>query len=272
MIITDVEALLLRQPRTIASAIADGSQDALIVRVHTDEGITGIGEVDSIPLVAKAVIEAPASHKIASGLRSLLVGEDPLAIRRLWDRMYDGTIYFGRRGAAIHAISGVDIALWDIAGKAAGKPVHALLGGARRDRVKAYASTLMPETPEEARATVAAQREAGLRRGQARLGAVRPRPRARRRARCAARARRRRRLRPHARHRSGLDEPARGDPARAAHGGARARTGSRSRSCPTRTRTTRALAAAVDTPIAAGEEETVDGRLRAPDRSRQRRP
>jgi L-rhamnonate dehydratase len=162
MIITDVEALLLRQPGTIASAIADGSQDALIVRVHTDEGITGIGEVDSIPLVAKAIIEAPASHKIASGLRSLLIGQDPLAIRRLWDRMYDGTIYFGRRGAAIHAISGIDIALWDIAGKAVGKPVHALLGGARRDRVKAYASTLMPETPEETRATVAAQREAGF--------------------------------------------------------------------------------------------------------------
>jgi L-alanine-DL-glutamate epimerase-like enolase superfamily enzyme len=168
MIITDVEALLLRQPNAIASAIADGSQDALIVRIHTDAGITGIGEVDSIPLVAKAIIEAPASHKIASGLRALLIGEDPLAIRRLWDRMYDGTIYFGRRGAAIHAISGVDIALWDIAGKAAGKPVHELLGGARRDRVKAYASTLMPETPAEAHATVAAQREAGF--GAVKLG------------------------------------------------------------------------------------------------------
>jgi L-rhamnonate dehydratase len=168
MIITDVEALLLRQPSAIASAIADGSQDALIVRIHTDAGITGIGEVDSIPLVAKAIIEAPASHKIASGLRALLIGEDPLAIRRLWDRMYDGTIYFGRRGAAIHAISGVDIALWDIAGKAAGKPVHELLGGARRDRVKAYASTLMPETAAEAHATVAAQREAGF--GAVKLG------------------------------------------------------------------------------------------------------
>jgi L-alanine-DL-glutamate epimerase-like enolase superfamily enzyme len=76
--------------------------------------------------------------------------------------MYMGTIYFGRRGAALHAISGVEIALWDILGKAQGKPIHALLGGARRDRVKAYASTLMPETPDEAARAVVAQRRAGF--------------------------------------------------------------------------------------------------------------
>jgi L-rhamnonate dehydratase len=162
MRITDVEALLLRQPEVDASR-ADGSQDALLIRVHTDEGIVGIGESDSLPQVVKAIIDAPPSHKIASGLRALLVGEDPLAISRLWRRMYEGTIYFGRRGAVIHAISGVEIALWDIAGKAAGKPIHALLGGARRDRIKAYASTLMPATPEETRRVVAAQREAGFR-------------------------------------------------------------------------------------------------------------
>ena len=162
MRITDVEALLLRQPEVDASR-ADGSQDALLIRVHTDEGIVGIGEADSLPQVVKAIIDAPPSHKIASGLRALLVGEDPLAISRLWRRMYEGTIYFGRRGAVIHALSGVEIALWDIAGKAAGKPIHALLGGARRDRIKAYASTLMPATPEETRRVVAAQREAGFR-------------------------------------------------------------------------------------------------------------
>ena len=62
MNITDVEALLLRQPDTIDTTIADGSQDALIVRVHTDEGIVGLGEIDSLPHVAKAIVEAPASH------------------------------------------------------------------------------------------------------------------------------------------------------------------------------------------------------------------
>jgi L-rhamnonate dehydratase len=161
MIITDVEALLLRQPDAVDTGIADGSQDALVVRVHTDAGIVGIGEVDSMPWVVKAIIEAPPAHQIASGLRSLLVGEDPLEIGRLWQRMYRGSLYFGRRGAVVHAISGIDIALWDIAGKVSGKPIHALLGGAKRERIKAYASTLMPETPAEAAAVVARQRERG---------------------------------------------------------------------------------------------------------------
>ncbi len=163
MRITKVEAILLRSHGPVDTSIGDGSQDGLLVRVHTDEGIVGFGEIDSSPSVAKAIIEAPASHKICSGLAALLVGENPLEIGRLWEKMYRGSLYFGRRGAAIHAISGVEIALWDIAGKAAGKPIHALLGGARRHRIKAYASTLMPDTPIEAARVTAAQRDAGFR-------------------------------------------------------------------------------------------------------------
>src|ERR1700694_4200521 len=119
MRITDVEALLLRQP-DLDPTIADGSQDALIVRVHTDEGIVGVGEVDSLPSVVKAIIDAPPSHSIAAGLRSLVIGEDPFEVRRLWERMFRGSLYYGRRGAVIHAISGIEIALWDIVGKATG--------------------------------------------------------------------------------------------------------------------------------------------------------
>jgi L-rhamnonate dehydratase len=163
MKITKVEAILLRPKGPIDISIGDGSQDAVLVRVHTDEGIIGLGEIDSSPSVAKAIIEAPPSHKICSGLAALLVGENPLEISRLWHKMYKGSLYFGRRGAVIHAISGIEIALWDIAGKAAGKPVHALLGGARRDRVKAYASTLMPNTPAETARVVEAQCQAGFR-------------------------------------------------------------------------------------------------------------
>jgi L-rhamnonate dehydratase len=163
MRITNVEAILLRPKKAIDTAIGDGSQDGVLVRIHTDEGITGLGEIDSSPSVAKAIIDAPPSHKICSGLAALLVGENPLEIGRLWQKMYKGSLYFGRRGAAIHAISGVEIALWDIAGKAAGKPIHALLGGARRQRIKAYASTLMPDTPAEAARVVEAQMKAGFR-------------------------------------------------------------------------------------------------------------
>jgi L-rhamnonate dehydratase len=136
--------------------IADGSQDDLIVLVHTDEGITGVGEVDSAPEAVRALIHAGASHAIANSLRDLLVGEDPREVERLWQKMYRGLIYIGRRGIALHALSGIDIALWDVAGKAAGKPVHELLGGAKRDRVRAYASRLMPDTPEETSEAVAA--------------------------------------------------------------------------------------------------------------------
>jgi L-rhamnonate dehydratase len=159
--ITDVEAVILRQP-VLDEGIADGSQDDLVVLVHTDEGITGIGEVDSAPEAVRAMIDAPGSHAIANSLRDLVVGEDPLEIERLWHRMYRGLIYVGRRGIALHAISGIDIALWDIKGKALGKPVCELIGPPRRSRVRAYASRLMPDTPGEVLAAVGALREQGF--------------------------------------------------------------------------------------------------------------
>jgi L-alanine-DL-glutamate epimerase-like enolase superfamily enzyme len=149
MKIAEVEAIYLRLPEVDATR-ADGTQDTLVVRIHTDEGITGVGEVDSVPLVAKSAIEAPPSHAIATGLRSLLIGENPTEIEKLWEKMYRGTIYFGRAGPAIHAMSGVDIALWDIFGKATGRSVSELLGGMFHNKLMAYASDLMPETPREA--------------------------------------------------------------------------------------------------------------------------
>ena len=149
MKITEVEAIHLSIPEIDATR-CDGTQDTLMIRVHTDEGIVGVGEVDSSPLVAKAVVEAKASHSIACGLRSLLIGENPLEIDRLWDKMFRGTLYFGRTGPALHAISGVDIALWDIFGKTMNRPVCELLGGVFQSKLKAYASSIMPETIAEA--------------------------------------------------------------------------------------------------------------------------
>jgi L-rhamnonate dehydratase len=153
--ITDVEAIVLRQP-ALDDGIADGSQDDLVIKVHTDEGIVGIGEVDSAPEAVQALVRAPGSHAIANSLHDLLVGEDPLDIERLWQKMYVGLIYIGRRGIALHALSGIDIALWDIKGKVEGKPISELLGGAKRDRVRAYASMLMPDTTEETAERVSA--------------------------------------------------------------------------------------------------------------------
>ena len=153
MKITEVEAIILRQP-VVDGAIADGSQDDLIVRVHTDEGIVGIGEVDSAPEVTKAVYDAPNSHYIATGLRHVLIGADPLDIEGLWRKMYMGSVYYGRRGVAVHALSGIDLALWDIKGKKLGKPVCELLGTKKRDKVRPYASLLMPDTEREVAAAV----------------------------------------------------------------------------------------------------------------------
>jgi L-rhamnonate dehydratase len=152
--ITEVEAIILRQP-AVDDGIADGSQDDLVIRISTDEGIVGIGEVDSAPEAVAALVERASSHAIAGSLHDLLIGEDPRDVERLWWKMYRGLIYIGRRGIALHALSGIDIALWDIKGKAEGKPVHELLGGAKHDRVRAYASMLMPDTPEETAERVA---------------------------------------------------------------------------------------------------------------------
>ncbi|MBX6323673.1 MAG: mandelate racemase/muconate lactonizing enzyme family protein [Rhodospirillaceae bacterium] len=146
MKITNVEALYLRLPRI--EARTDSSQDALIVKVTTDAGMTGWGEVDSCPLVAKAIIEAPMSHTLVSGLRNLVVGEDPLEIERLWHKMYQSTLYYGRNGAVIHAMAGIDLALWDIKGKALGQPVWRLLGGGYRDKLRFYASNMFQFTAQ----------------------------------------------------------------------------------------------------------------------------
>ena len=148
MKIIDVETIVLRQP--VVYPIGDGSQDCLIVKVHTDEGITGIGEVHTSPTVARAVIDAPLSHISSSGLKEIILGEDPFDTEALWQKMYNKTSVFGRRGIAVQAMSGIDIALWDIKGKALGQPIYRLLGGSNRKPVKAYASTLMPDDPHKA--------------------------------------------------------------------------------------------------------------------------
>jgi L-rhamnonate dehydratase len=148
MKITDIESIMLRLPEV--RMIGDGCQTILIIKIHTDVGITGIGEAHSNPLVSKAVLEAPLCSVSASGLRGLLIGEDPRDINRLYDLMVKRSVTYGRRGAVMHVISGIEIALWDILGKATGQPIYRLLGGARRRDIPVYASDLAPETPSGA--------------------------------------------------------------------------------------------------------------------------
>ena len=160
MKITDIEAIVLRQP-AIDATIADGSQDDLLVDPHRRRAHRrrrGRLRPRGGACVHRGGRSTPT--RLACGP---LIGEDPRDVERLWWKLYRGSIYFGRRGLGIHALSGIDIALWDLRGQAEGKPVCELLGTPLRDRVRAYASTLMPDTPEQVTETVGELRGAGFR-------------------------------------------------------------------------------------------------------------
>ncbi|MFZ1470462.1 MAG: mandelate racemase/muconate lactonizing enzyme family protein [Paracoccaceae bacterium] len=143
-----VEILRLQDP-TAGHYRFEGSYQNLVVVVHGDNGLTGIGETDSPPSVISSIIEMPTYNSLAMGLAEVVTGQvidDPL---RLWDAMYASTQWFGRHGAVIHAISALDIAIWDLYAKSLSKPLHALLGTARRNRLPAYATIYpMADTPE----------------------------------------------------------------------------------------------------------------------------
>jgi L-rhamnonate dehydratase len=152
MKIANVKAIVLKLPEI--STAADGTQDDLIIIVETDEGITGYGEVDTAPYVGKAIVDAYMSHGTCYGLKEVVVGSDPFDYEQIWNNMWAKTYYYGRSGPVIHVMSGIDMAIWDIMGKATGKPVHKLLGGSYVDKVRPYASALMPDSREEVKKMV----------------------------------------------------------------------------------------------------------------------
>ena len=116
------------------------AQDSLVVVIETDGGVSGVGETDANPWMAKACIEAPGTHTMGLRMVDMLIGSDPFEIGAIWQKLYIGTAMNGRRGMVIHAMGAIDMALWDLCGKALGQPVHTLLGGAVRDRITPYAS------------------------------------------------------------------------------------------------------------------------------------
>ncbi len=153
MKIIDVEAIILQAKNDYATPTdekeANGVKYCMLLKVTTDEGIVGWSDVETSPHVAAAAVNAPSTGmRMMEGFRHLLIGEDPFDVEKIWDKLYQGTIYYGRRGVAMQLMSGFDIAFHDIIGKAIGRPVCQLLGGARRDRIKAYASTLFRPTPD----------------------------------------------------------------------------------------------------------------------------
>jgi L-alanine-DL-glutamate epimerase-like enolase superfamily enzyme len=167
MRIRDVEVVVLGAPGdyglTADGGESHGPKYSCVFLVHTDEGLTGVAQLETQPHVAAAIVNAPGEASgFFSGLRALAVGQDPLQIEPLWDRLFLGSFYFGRRGAVLQAISGIDIACWDLFGKATGLPVAVLLGGRRRDTVRAYASTLFRDSPSAVREAAQSYVERGF--------------------------------------------------------------------------------------------------------------
>jgi L-alanine-DL-glutamate epimerase-like enolase superfamily enzyme len=141
--IVDVRTHVLLDPGFDVDATSS-AQDTIVVEVVTDEGIVGIGETDLNAWIARACIEAPATHTMDRGLKQMLLGRDPLEPERIWQELYVGSAMSGRRGAVVHALGALDIALWDICGKTKGVPCWQLWGEAARTELTPYAS-LQPE-------------------------------------------------------------------------------------------------------------------------------
>lgn len=135
----DCHTLLVKDVNPDACSSA---QDNLVVEVHTDEGIVGIGETDVHPFIAQACIQSPGTHCMGFGLEEMLIGENPMETEAIWRKLYSGSKMNGRRGALICAMGAIDMALWDIKGKACKVPIYQLLGGATKATVTPYASLL----------------------------------------------------------------------------------------------------------------------------------
>ena len=141
MKITRIDCHVLLVPEFHTEACSS-AQDNLVVEIHTDEGIIGIGETDVNPWIARACIKAMGTHIMGLGLEEMLIGEDPLQPEAIWQKLYSGSKMNGRRGALICAMGAIDMALWDIKGKALSLPIYKLLGGAVKESITPYASLL----------------------------------------------------------------------------------------------------------------------------------
>src|SRR6266542_1135502 len=128
MRINDVEAMVLDTGKDYSrpeeAGEAHGVRFISLVKVSTDEGICGWSDIETQPHVARQIVDVPSGGAVGfESLRRALIGEDPLEHERLWQKMYRYLAYYGRQGAGMQIISGADIALWDIAGKALNQPV-----------------------------------------------------------------------------------------------------------------------------------------------------
>jgi D-galactarolactone cycloisomerase len=148
MKITDVKTIRLRAAIPAEGQVSSRSgvrntRSTTLLQVETDEGVSGIGSCSGNGELIEVIV--------ARVLKPLLVGMDPTEIDEIWDKAYvrGGHKEFGTRGIGVVALSGIDVALWDILGKVRGVPIYQLLGGKCRDKVPVYATALYPEEPSK---------------------------------------------------------------------------------------------------------------------------
>ena len=161
MKITEVRTILLSQEYTPDEVWGwSGGEvrvwNSALVQVFTDDGVTGLGEMGTghyLPEAARAIVES---------ISPMLIGRDPFAIEVLQRKLYQLGANWGRRGLAMGVISGIENALWDLKGRALGVPVHSLLGGKQRDRIRAYASGGMAKPLDALKEEVIGYRERGF--------------------------------------------------------------------------------------------------------------
>ncbi len=135
--ITHIEVIAVHSPEGSANDL-DGTADTVIVKVHDAAGRYGFGETDAPPQVVQSFLTMPTAHLWSRNALEILRGADAVELSALWQKLYDGTFWPGRRGLGMHAISAIDVALHDLAGKQLGLPVYKLMGGARRERLRPY--------------------------------------------------------------------------------------------------------------------------------------
>ncbi len=177
-----MEVLILESPREYGigetESDSSGPKYVLLLKLRTDEGLTGIADCDSHPHVMKALLDAPQYIPgMAEGLKYAVLGSNPYECDKIWNRMYRSSFYHGRRGAALQAMSAIDIAVWDLIGKASGQPVGVMLGGSNHTRIPAYASTLFRHTPEGMKEAVRHYRALGFKAVKFGWGVVTAEPR-----------------------------------------------------------------------------------------------
>ena len=146
MEIVKIECLQLRSPHANPED-CDGAAETAVIRITAENGIQGLGETDAPPNAIAALLKTPTAHIWSRSIRDLLLGENALEVEQLWEQVYEGTIYHGRRGLGIMLLSAIDIALHDLRGKLLGVPCFRLLGGAARQSIVPYA-TLFPSMPQ----------------------------------------------------------------------------------------------------------------------------